>query len=362
MNLPNMIHFKRNHLLVLYIALLIGSSCQRPTKVFTLEGNLKNVTGKELYLFGTQKPFDRIDTIRLEKGKFTYEAETDTLLPLTLLFNQGETLPFFVDKGLAVTIEGDALLPDSIRITGGEANEELSQFRTRIRNMKDSVQLLAEADSFIRKHPFSQVSVYLLNKYFIQTTKPDFKRINALIESMSGMLHDHPLILLLQKKLDDALKADTGRYVSSFRIKNRKGENLTSYYFRDKVLVLSFWTTWNAPSLKMQEELKALRKKLKKEDIEFVYFALDMDKKRWEDTVRNDTLSGEHACDGEGWESPVVRQFGIEKLPTVVVLTSQRKIVTKSADIRELTRRIEALLKQEKERKEALKKKTSKRR
>lgn len=350
-----MIRYTKGFIPLLCLFLFMAGSCQRSTKVFTLEGNLKNVTGKELYLLGTQKPFDRIDTIRLEKEKFTYEAETDTLLPLTLLFNQGETLPLFVDKGLKITIEGDALQPDSIRITGGEANEELNQFKMRIRNIRDSVSLLAEADSFIRSHPFSQVSVYLLDNYFVQTPQPDLKRMNGLIESMSGMLHDHPLILSLQKKLDDALKADTGRYVSSFRIKNLKGENLTSYHFRDKALVFSFWATWNEPSLKMQEGLKALRKKLKKEDIEFVYFALDMDKKRWQDTIRNDTLSGEHACDGEGWESPVVKQFGIEKLPTVVVLTPQRKIVTKSADIRELTHRIEALLKQEKERKSKLK-------
>lgn len=357
MNLPNMIHFKRNHLLVLGLALLIGSSCQRSDKLFRLEGKLENITGNELYLFGTQKPFDRIDTIRLEKGRFIYETEMDTLIQLTLLFNEGKTLPLFADKGLKVSIEGDATLPDSLQIKGGEANEELNQFKIRIRNMKDSVQLLAEADSFIRKHPFSQVSVYLLNKYFVQTDKPDFKRINTLIESMSGMLHDQPLIQSVQKRLDYSIKSDTGRYVSSFRIKNLKGDHLTSYHFRDKVLVLLFWATWSKPSLELQKELKTLQKKLTKEDIAFVFISLDMDKKRWKDTVKNDTIVGEQVCDGDGWESSLVKQFGVEKLPTAVLMTPQRKIVTKSSNIKELTAKIETLLKQEKERKNKLKKK-----
>lgn len=357
MNLPNMMHFKKSHILALCLAVLIGSSCRRPDNRFKLEGNLKNVSGDELYLFGTQKPFDRIDTIRLEKGRFAYETEMDTLTRLSLLFNGGQTLPFFADKGIQVRIEGDAAQPDFIRISGGEANEELNLFKTQVGNMRDSVRLIAEADSFIRKHPFSQVSIYLLERYFVQTSQPDFKRINTLIESMSGMLHDHPLIQFLQKKLDYSIKADTGRYVSSFRIKNRKGDNLTSYNFRDKVLVLSFWTTWSKPSLEIQEKLKALQKKLKKEDIAFVYFSMDMDKKRWDDTVKNDTLSGEHAFDGEGWESAVVKQFGIERIPTVVVLTPQRRIVAKSSDIDELTTKIETLLKQEKERKNISKKK-----
>lgn len=353
-----MMRLNRNPILLLCLLLFILGSCQRSKKTFKLEGDIKNVTGNELYLFGTQKPFDRIDTIRLEKGKFKYETEIDTLLPLTLFFNQGEMLPIFADKGLTVSIEGDALQPDSLQITGGEENEDFSRFNLHIQSLKDSLELItAEADSFIRNHPFSQVSIYLLNKYFIQAPHPDFRRINTLIESMSGMLHDHPLIQSVQQKLDYAIKADTGKYVSSYRMKNLKGESLTSYNFRDKVLVLSFWATWSEPSMKLQKELATLQKKLKKEDVSFVYFSLDTDKKRWEDVAKNDTVSGEQTYDGEGWESAVVKQFGIEKIPTVVVMTPQRRIATKSSDIKELTDKIESLLKQEKERKNKLKKK-----
>lgn len=272
------------------------------------------------------------------------------------MFNQEHTLPLFIDKGITVTIKGDALQPNSIRISGGEANEELNLFKEQTRHLTDSAAYIAQADSFIRRHPFSQVSVYLFDTYFVQTSHPDYQRMNELINSMSGILHDHPLIQSIQKKLDNAIKSDTGRYISSFRIKNLKGEYLTSYRFRDKVMVVSFWATWNEPSLKLQKELKALRGKLKKEDIAFVNVALDMDLKRWKEAIANDTIDTEHACDGEGWEGTTARLFGIEKLPMTVVINPQRKVVVRSADIQELTGHIEATLKKEKERKSKIKK------
>lgn len=345
----------KNLMPLLCLLAVAAGGCRRSDSAFTIEGNLKNVAKNELYLIGLQKPFDRIDTLRLEKGAFRYEAETDTLLPLMLLFNRDKTLFFFAEKGATVTVEGDALLPDSVRISGGEANEELNRFRERIRG-RDSLRIMAEADSFIRSHPFSQASVYLLDRCFVQSFRPDVRRIDTLTGTLSGMLHDHPFIRSLQKKIENAVKADTGRYVSNFRMKNRKGENLTSYRFRDKVLVVCFWATWDSLSVKRREELKALRKKLKKEEAEFVYFSLDMDRTRWEEAVKNDTLDGEHAFDGEGWESPVVKQFGVERLPLAVVLSPQRKVAAKSADTEAVDSCVRALLKQEKERKNKLKK------
>lgn len=363
MNLLNMIRLSKSPLLLLCLfILMMAGSCQRTDKAFTLKGNLKNITGNEIYLYGIQTPFDRIDTIRVENGKFEYETELDTLVPLTLLFNRTERLPIFADKGVTVTVEGDALLPDSIRISGGETNEELNRFKEKLYALKDSALWLAEVDSFIRQHPFSQASIHLLNKYLVQVPQPDYAYINTLIENMGGILHDHPLIQLLSKKLENSIKSDTGRYISNFRIKNRKGENMTSHHFRDKVLVISFWATWNEKSLKLQEALKELNEKLKKkkEKIEFVYFSLDMDRKKWEDTILKDTLNGEQAFDGEGWESALVKQFNIENLPTVVVLNARRQIVTRSADIEELTESIEQQLKLEKEKTQDKKNKTKK--
>ena len=71
-----MMRLNRNPILLLCLLLFILGSCQRSKKTFKLEGDIKNVTGNELYLFGTQKPFDRIDTIRLDSVVTSYVIET----------------------------------------------------------------------------------------------------------------------------------------------------------------------------------------------------------------------------------------------------------------------------------------------
>lgn len=336
---------------------LFATGCHRqPDTLFTLRGEVQDAASREFYLFSTERPFRRIDTIRPDRqGKFVYQTELDTLVRLTLYLGPDVTLPVFADKGRTVFLKGSALSADSLHLRGGAENDTLEVFNREVRLLRDSLQRLASADSFIRRHPSSQVSVYLLDRYFVQTPRPNYPRIDTLIQSMSGMLHDHPLILSVRKNLDNTLKSDTGHYVPNFRLKNLKDDNLTSYHFRDKVLVISFWATWNQGSLAVQEELKALQKRFQKKEVAFVYYCMDLDRERWKEAVRKDTLSGEQVCDGEGWESLVVRQFGVERIPAVVVLSPQRKVALRASGTQGVEDAVNALLRQEKERKDKLK-------
>ncbi len=331
---------------------LIG--CKQPKNLFTLEGELKNTTSDTLYLFGTVKPFDRIDTIPLNKGTFHYETELDTLHHLTLVYNNGNTLPLFANKGLAVTLNGDANQPDSIQIKGGKENEELSQFMDSIRSLKDSLQLItAAADSFITRHPSSQVSILLLDNYFLQTPEPNYMRIDQLIEGMSGILHDHPLIKEIQGTAENNMKVVEGRHLPSFRMQNLQGKNLTTYQYRDKIIVVTFWASWNQQSVEVKRELEALQKKLKKEkELVFIFVSLDMDYNKWKQTTEKDTIYGDQVCDGKGWESNLTKQFGIEQIPTITVLSAQRNIIERSHDTEGLEELLKEQLKKEKERKE----------
>ncbi len=354
-----MTYVNKTTILFSSLLLLLGS-CRHSDKEFQLKGELQNIYHNEFYLFGTEPPFNRIDTIRLnEDGSFSYQTELDTITHFTMLYNRGEMLPIFADKGLKVSIKGDASDPDSIFIRGGEQNEELNLFNERIHQYTDSLQVIAEADSFICHHPFSKVSIYLLDKYFIQTPHPNYKRTKELIESMSGLLHDDPLVESIEKKLDNAIKSDTGRYVSNFRMKDWKKENLTSHTFRNKVVVILFWASWDKLSSDLYTKMMEWQKKYKKEEtVDFIYFSLDSDKKQWEEAVKGDSLTGHQVCDGEGWASSQVKLFGIERLPSLILLNPQRKIVNRQPiELEELSVRVDSLIKLEKTKKNKSKKK-----
>ncbi len=330
-------------------------ACHQPKNRFTLNGELSNLEGEEVYLFGKYAPNDRVDTIRVTDGKFSYQAEIDTLTQLTLLFNQDRTIPLFVEKQWEVTLKGDALQPDSIKVTGGEANEELDQFRRLLAQRNDTLPECAVADTFITHHPFSQVSVYLLDRYFISQPQPNYRRIRELMKGMGGILHDHPLVSQMEKQVEKAFAADTGRYVSNFRMKRPGKEDINSYNFREQVMTILFWATWDKQSVALRDSLAAMQKKLKKEEAILIEYALDTDKSAWKEAAESDTLYAMQVFDGNGWNGNSVKLFNIENVPTIVVLSPQRRIALRTTDTEAVRQKVKALIQAEKERKKKLK-------
>ncbi len=331
------------------------TGCHKSQNQFTLSGQLSNLEGKEVYLYGEYKPYDHFDTISVENGKFSYQAEVDTLTQLTLLFNRNQAIPVYVDKEWNVTLTGNAQLPDSIKVTGGAENEELQQFKGLLAHRADSVTEAAVADSFITHHPFSQVSVYLLNRYFIRQPEPNYKRIQQLIKGMSGVLHDHPLIAEADKQTERAFAADTGRYISNFRMNRPGKQDINSYDFREKVITVLFWATWDKQSVALRDSLNQMQKKFKKDDAILIAYSMDTDKNQWKASAEADTLYALQSFEGEGWNSMNAKTFNITDVPTIVVLSAQRRIALCTTDISAVRTKVKQLIQAEKDRKKKFK-------
>lgn len=83
------------------------------------------------------------------------------------------------------------------------------------------------AEEFILQHHSSYVSLYLLDKYFVQKETPDFSKIKKLVEVMTGVLQDKPYIERLNETITQAEKSEIGKYAPFFSLPNAKGEKIT---------------------------------------------------------------------------------------------------------------------------------------
>jgi len=72
-----------------------------------------------------------LDTISVDsKGRFNYRSNIDTLTTFTLYLNNYESAAVvFANKDEKITVEGDAQLPDLIKVNGNEINDELTSFK-----------------------------------------------------------------------------------------------------------------------------------------------------------------------------------------------------------------------------------------
>ena len=295
------------------------------------------MTNDTLYLYGTDALYDRIDTIYAEKGKFSYNLNIDstvidTLTTAVLLINGHVEYPVFLDKGNQIT--------------------SLSLFMKEQRGLGSASDKMMQekAETFIRQHNSSLASVYLLDKYFVQTPQPDYIKIKEITEAMTGALLDRPYIENISDYIDQLEKVTVGKSAPYFSLPNEKGEKLSrsAERFRNRYLLLNFWASWCDPQPETNAELKRLNKEYKKnKNFAMLGISLDIDREAWETAIKKDTLSWDQVCDFTGLSSETAKQYAILTLPTNILLSPTGKILARDIQGEALTDKLKELLKTE---------------
>ena len=354
---------KINILLILIICL---TGCKKNADTTSITGEIKGLGTDTLYLYGMDESFDRIDTIFAKGDKFSYTTSIDTITSAYLLIDNQIEYPIFLDKGNQIKIKGNIDHPEFLDINGNRYNEEFTAFQKELSslNTPSEKDLEQKAEEFIRTHHSSFVSLYLLDKYFVQKDSPDFNKIKKLIEVMTGILQDKLYIEKLNEAISLSEKTETGKYAPFFSLPNIKGEKITrsSEDFKKKNLLINFWASWadNISNHQSNSELKELYKKYKKnKHVAMLGVSFDMDKKEWQDAIKRDTLNWEQVCDFGGLNSEVAKQYAIKQVPSNILLAADGKILAKNLKGEQLKKKIEEVVTaaEEKEKQDNKKKK-----
>ena len=342
---------------ILFITVFCLFACKSNSTQISLEGELKGLTNDTLYLYGTDALYDRIDTIYAQEGKFSYNLNVDstvidTLTATVLLINGNVEYPLFLDKGNQIKIKGNANDLSHLDIDGNEPNTSLSLFMKEQKSLgQASNKMMQEkAETFIRQHNSSLASIYLLDKYFVQTPQPDYTKIKEITESMTGALLDRPYIENISDYIDQLEKVTVGKSAPYFSLPNKKGEKLSrsAEKFRDKYLLLNFWASWCDQRSETNTELKRLNKEYKRnKNFAILGISLDIDKKAWETAISKDSLNWEQVCDFTGLSSETAKQYAILTLPTNILISPTGRILARDIKGEALTNKLKELLKTE---------------
>lgn len=343
-----------------YFLLIILSACNgKQTTSVSLSGEIKGLGNDTLYIYGADKMYNRMDTLIVKNDKFSAKLSTDTLVSTWLLFSDGTEYPLYLNKGNKIEIKGSKAELASLDITGNTPNEELTAFQKDLKGLgKPSEKALEQkAEAFINNHHSSLVSIYLLEKYFVQKPLPNFELIAKLIDQMTGELKDRPYIDELLDQIQNEEKVSVGKTAPYFHLSNAKGKDVSRSDFKDKYLLVHFWASWDQQSREANSNLRRVYKKeLKNKDFALWGISLDIDKEAWKDAIKKDTLSWEQSCNFSGWNTEVIKQLAIQELPSNILLNPSGKIEGKNMSAEAIEAKLKEIEKKEKEKKEAEKK------
>lgn len=325
------------------LALLLLGSCGVDSDRFRLEGRLRNMHQGEFWVYSTDGGIDGIDTIPVREGRFVYEIPMRSPSTLVIVFPNYSELPVFARPGAEVEIKGDATHLREMAINGTDENGEMTKLRMELNRLMPP-EVPGKVEEFIRENPESEVSVYLLQRYFLQEDAADYKRAMALVELMLKEQPDNGRLIEWKKQLPALCRGMVKTKLPAFTASDVKGRTVTQDELKKKANVLTVWASWSFQSTDMQRRLIRLKKDYG-ERLGVVSICLDARPQDCRQRVERDSLPWKTVCDGRVWQTPLLAKLGISEVPASMVIDSRGVIVARDLAPQELEDELKKMLK-----------------
>ena len=322
---------------------LFTISCGPDGDHFEMSGKFKGFNQGELYVYATDGPSQKLDTIAIVNGGFEYTATLDGMRTFVIVFPNLSELPVIGEPGKEVEIEGDASHLKEVEVTGTKENEAMTAFRLQTSQMTPP-EVAKAAEEFINKNPQALASIYILNKTFIQSQTPDYDKALELASAILQASPENHAIAKLKKQLEGLKNFKEKGLLPKFTATDIDGKNVSNVDLYAKVNVINTWASWNYDSQNAQRKLKQLERDHGSQ-LKILSICLDANKKECRKTMDRDSIKWHTICDGKMWETPILSKLGLYFVPDNIITDSKGKIIAHSLSTNELERKIEELLK-----------------
>lgn len=311
---------KRIVLFLLLVLILI--SCGTRSGHFKMEGRFLHMNQGELYVYSPDGGIDGLDTIKIEAGRFAYEIPCSKPATLVVIFPNYSVQPIFAESGGSVEVKADASHLKEMEVKGTDDNELMTKFRKQIANSSPPDEL-KYAIQFIKDHPESTVSVYLLNRYLIQTETPDYKQAANLLKILLKEQPGNVTLGRLQRQISGLGTLKVGDKLPNFTTKDINGKLINNATLANQTIIISTWAAWSYESLDFQ---RALNDAVKAGKIAALGISVDANPKEVRQVLKNDDITFPNVCDGKMLSTSLLKTFGLTTVPDNIVVRNGKII------------------------------------
>jgi len=361
----------------LLLACSVVAQTQKKQSSFTLSGKIKGLKNEKIYLFTNDADEAVTDSTYAKDGVFSFKGKIEEPMFFTLkiagsrnqagIFLQPGTISFYADK--------DSLGQATVK--GSQSNAEWLEWSKTWRDIAsqagpmykrlDSVtqrgkvkasaedrkvfddgikylnSLTADAvTAFIKKYPQSSVAPFIIYDRYIAYPDPEMAK------SSFALLGKQAQNSLYGKKISEyqRIAAKTGiGAMPDFTVADTTGKLVKLSSFRGKYVMVDFWASWCVPCRKENPNVVKAYQKYHDKGFEIVGVSLDTKKDAWMKAIEKDSLTWSHVSDLQGWESGIVKEFGVKVVPTNFLLDRNGKVIANNLREEALHKKLEELLK-----------------
>ena len=322
---------------LLYIAILLALlSCSNHPGQVRLKGRFAHLEQGEFFLYSTDYGLDRIDTLRIQDGKFSYMLPLDGEATLHLLYPNYSHLALFAAPGEDIKIKGDARNLSEVEVSGTPDNELFTQFRHDAKG-KNTDEVRTMAQQLILEHPALALSRHLFREYFLMPDSVDRTLVRELYDTLC---HARPMDASLSRLSAHVRSAGIlapGQPLPAFKWQAHlpTGEETIDTLVRNtdykgKYLFITFWASWKTAS-QAHYRARRLRREMK-DTLHVLSYSLDYTQASLKSTEKRDSVDYPTYCDFLCWGSPQVQQWGIRTIPYFILVGPDQRIIASGSD------------------------------
>jgi len=369
---------------ILSIAFIIITLSGCYSDNYRIKGTIANANDRTLVLEKMQLDRDfAVDSLQLdENGKFSFHGEKlgiPTFFKLKLSDNNYITL--LLDSTEHVTVTADANnLENTYRLEGSIESKKVQILNERLKTLRRSVdslltvyeslpadgnalkkneigrQLLLELDehksfigSFVMDNPRSFASYYALFQRLSDNTmvlnvmdKKEQVYFATIATSLNLMYPESPRVKQLynyvlsakvqerRQRITQELQENAEETIPEIKEKNIKGEEIALSSLKGKVVLLSFWASWDEASRRANDHLKKVYQQYEDQGFEIYQVSLDRSKVLWENAVIKDELPWINVSDLRYTDSFPARLYNINQIPANYLISRDGDIIGKN--------------------------------
>ena len=326
----------------LFAFLLLLLSCTSGGDTFRLQGRFRNMNQAEFYVYD-QRGGGK-DTIVVRDGRFEYSRLMEDSTTLMLMFPNYSELPLFAHGGITLTMKGDASHLRETRVSGDEANEEMTELRLALADQTPPEQQRI-ARHYIADHPASPVVLYLVQHFLLRSAQPDYPEAYRLCSLVAKAQPDNLDAALLLQQLERLKNAVTKGRVAAFTAIDDRDRRVGLAQLDADAAVVIAWASWHNES---QNMLRLLRQVQRRHKGRLAVLSISLDANEEEIgrlLFERDTITWPNVRDGRMWQSTLLTHFGIGALGGNVVIDKDKRIVARNLGYNALREKLEQMLK-----------------
>jgi len=380
----------------IFLIVLLASACTTKNG-YTVEGRIENAEGTTVYLQRMDlNQVVTIDSTQLNaKGNFEFSGERLTEPTFFLLkLSEQNYITLLADTTETIVINADGKhLEDSYELKNSIGSVYVQILNRRLRKLNDGIDKLIKdykkldkkdnetakqletqyqnliqehkdfVGEFIMENPRSFAGYYALfqrlidNSYVMNVMDKQDQvyfatlgtSLNLFYPESDRAKHLYDFVLKVKTKQQQAKLTEvmlSNAEASGFpdiEENDITGEKVKLSSLKGKVVLLSFWASWDEPSRKENNHLKKLYSKYNKSGFEIYQVSLDRSKVLWENAIKQDELPWINVSDLRYTESYAARLYNIRQLPANYLISKDGEIIGKNLFGNRLTEKLDEL-------------------